>query len=533
MAGRSVGRMAGQDAPGPMTTTAARPGGMQDGAVQAGPARRVCLLVFNDFTHDSRVLAVADTFAAGGDSVLVVAVSAGEQPGDEVRAGLSIARLPFDPVYSRLWNGRARIIRPWQHVPEIRSWLGTERRAISRRPQRAVQTLFIAILMAPWFALTAAYHLVARAGVRILRRARMKPPWSPSRWLDQRYHRVLHLAPAAIRVLTWTRAVLAAFKHGSLRPAQVWHANDLETLPVALLLRRRYGGRVIYDSHEIYLEMPGPRHMGRLRRWLLARGEELMARSADAVVTINDPIADELQRRYGIERPLVIRSLPPLWSPEPGFRSPLRPAVRDLGVPDSRRLVMYHGVFQAGRGIEQLIEAARDIDDVAVVLLGYGPLGRSLEETARADQWRGRLALLPAVPPEELLAWLAGADISACLIQPISLTYQLASPNKLYQAIAAGVPLLATRFGPIGEVVERHRVGVTCDPANVADVAASLRLLLDMSDSELAEVRENARRAHRLEMNWEHEAAALEALYERLAPRAAPAVRAGPPDRAR
>jgi glycosyltransferase involved in cell wall biosynthesis len=511
--------VAGRDALSPLTATAARPDGFHDGAVPAVGARRVCLLVFNDFTHDSRVLTVADTFAAGGDDVLVLAVSGGDQPDEEVRAGMRIARLPFDPLYSRLWTRRTRYTRPWQHVPELRSWLSAERRAISERPQRAVTTLAVLLLGAPWFALTAAYHVVARGGVRILRRARMKPPWSPSRWLDQRYHRVLHLAPAAIRVLTWSRAVLAAFDRGSLGAAQVWHANDLETLPVALLLRRRYGGGVIYDSHEIYLEMPGPQRMGMLRRWILRRAEGLMARSADAVVTINDPIADELQRRYAIERPLVVRSYPPLWSPEPGFRSPLRSAVRELGVPDSRRLVLYHGVFQPGRGIEQLLEAAHDVDEVAVVLLGYGSLARSLVETAQDKEWRGRLALLPAVPPEELLPWLAGADISACLIQPTSLTYLLASPNKLYQAIAAGVPLVATRFGPIGEVVERHRVGLTCDPADTGEVAAALRRLLEMPDSELADLRENARRAHRLELNWQHEAGHLEALYERLVPR--------------
>jgi glycosyltransferase involved in cell wall biosynthesis len=511
-----------------MTATATQPDGTQERVVPADDARRVCLLVFNDFTHDSRVLNVANTFAAGGDDVLVVGVSIGEEPAEEQRAGMRIARLPFDPVYARLWNGRTRYTRPWQHVPEIRSWLGAERRAISRRPQRAVRTLSGAILMAPWFALTAAYHVVARAGVRILRRARLKPPWSPSRWLDQRYHRVLHLAPAAIRVLTWSRAVLAAFDHGSLRPAQVWHANDLETLPVALLLRRRYGGRVVYDSHEIWLEMPGPRRMGALRRWILRRAEGVMARSADAVVTVNEPVADELRRRYGIGYPLVVRNCPPLWSPGAGFRSPLRHAVREMGVPDSRRLVMYHGVFQPGRGIAELLEAAFEIDTVAVVCMGYGQLGRWLGETAQLPEWRGRLALLPAASPEELLAWLAGADISTCLVQPTSLTYLLSSPNKLFQAIAAGVPVVATKFGPIGSLVEELDVGVTCDPNDVREIGDALQRLLAMSDSELAELRQNARRAHTQGLNWEHEVAALEALYERLAPRTSAATHLSP-----
>jgi glycogen(starch) synthase len=501
-----------------VTVSRVRPDESVELAASPVAIRRVCVLVFNYFTHDSRVLNVAETFAARGDNVVVVAIASATEAPDEVRGGLRIARLPFDPLYYRLWDARTRFTRPWQHVPEIRSWLGDERRAITTRPRRAVGTVALIALLTPWLALTAAYHVVARGCVRLLRRAGTKPPWSPSRWLDQRYRRVLFAAPAAIRVATWSRAVLAAFAHGSLPAADVWHANDLETLPVALLLRRRYGGRVIYDSHEIYMEMPGPRRMGRLRRWLLGRSEGLMARSADAVVTINDPIADELLQRYAVDRPLVVRSYPPLWSPAPGFTSPLRDAVRALGVSDDRRLVMYHGAFQAGRGIEQLLEAALPIDEVAVVLLGEGPLDSSIGETAARSGWRGRLAVLPAVPPEELLDWLAGSDFSACLIQPVSLTYLLSSPNKLFQAIAARVPILATRFGPIGEAVEHYRVGVTCDPSDVVQVADGLRKLLAMSAPEIADLRESARRAHEGELNWEHEAAGLEALYIRLAP---------------
>jgi glycosyltransferase involved in cell wall biosynthesis len=483
------------------------------------PGRGVCLFVFNHFTHDSRVLNVARTFAGRGDEVRVVAIASPSLPADEMVDGYRVLRLPFDPLYYRLWDGRTRFTRPWEHPAEIRSWLRDQPRALSTRPVRTAGIAALLGLLTPWFAMTVVYHAVARAMLHLLRRARLKARWSPSRWLDQRYRRVLFAAPAAVRVATWTRAVLAAFNGGSLAPADVWHANDLETLPAALLLRRRYGGSVIYDSHELYLEMPGPRRMGRLRRWLLRQAEGVMTRSADAVVTINDPIAAELEQKYGVARPVVIHSYPPLWSPGDRFTSPLRPAIRELGVADDLGLVTYHGAFQAGRGIEQLLEAALPIDTLAVALLGDGPLAAWIRERAASPAWHRRLALLPVVPPDELLAWLAGADLSACLIQPVSRTYLLSSPNKLFQAIAARVPVLATKYGPIGEIVERYGVGVACDPTDVAQVSEGLRRLLAMSPGEVAGLRENARRAHEETLNWEHEAGRLEALYGRLAGR--------------
>jgi glycosyltransferase involved in cell wall biosynthesis len=121
------------------------------------------------------------------------------------------------------------------------------------------------------------------------------------------------------------------------------------------------------------------------------------------------------------------------------------------------------------------------------------------------------------VPPEDVLAWVAGADFSACLIEPINTNYRLSSPNKLFQAIAAGVPVLASNGGPIREVVERYDIGVTCDPTDPHDIARALRRLLELSPADHDSLRSNARRAHLEELNWEREADRLREVYAGLA----------------
>jgi glycogen(starch) synthase len=493
--------------------------GSFDPGSSGGSRRRVAVLVFNGFTNDSRVLNTAQSLVDAGDDVTVLGVQVGDLPPSSVAGNdVSVVRLPFDPVYHRLWQHRAEFLRPWRHPREIGASLGHRLRRAG--PLGKVGTAAAAVLLGvPWLVVSSAYIGVARVAWTVRRALGQRPRGHRGAWLEERYKHLLYLAPHAVRVVTWSREVWRAFSSGLLEPAHVWHANDLETLPVALALRRRHGGRVVYDSHEVWMDMPGPSRMGRARRWMLARAEAWMARSADARVTINDALADVLERRWSSERPVVIRSLPRRWSPPEAFESPLRAALVARGIPADRRVVLYHGNLEAGRGIAHLVAATERVDEIALAFLGGGSLTTMLDETAARPAFAGRLAVLPPVPPEDVIAWVAGTDISACLIEPTTLSLRLSSPNKLYQAIAAGVLVLGSDMGPIHDDVQRYGVGVTCDPADPVAIAAALRSLLAFPPERIAELRSNARRAHLKELNWEREAARLLAIYEDLAPR--------------
>jgi glycosyltransferase involved in cell wall biosynthesis len=470
--------------------------------------RRVAVFDFNPFTHDSRVLNEARSLAQEGIEVVVVAVEVGAVPPVS-SPGVRVIRLPFDPIYRRLWDARASFLRPWRHGREI---------AAMARRRNGFEIAALVVLGIPWVLAAAGYYAMARIAGRIRGLAGRRPTRRRGAWLEQRYKDLLFLAPDAVRVATWSREVVRAYANGSIPVSDVWTANDLQTLPVALLLRRRYGGHVVYENREIYLEMRGPLAMGPARRALLAAAERYMARSADAVITVNDAIAEELRRRWHVPRPIVLRSVPPLWSPPDDFVSPLRPALAAAGIDPKRRMFLYHGNLEPGRGIERLVTAVRELDDVALVFLGRGTLHASLDTAAATGEWSGRLAVLPVVDPDDLLPWVAGADVSACLIEPTSLNNRLASPNKLFQAIAAGVPVLGSDFGPIREDIERYGVGATADATDPVAIRLALRRLLDLPDAEFDALRVNARRAHVEELNWEREAARLLAVYERLAP---------------
>ena len=303
--------------------------------------------------------------------------------------------------------------------------------------------------------------------------------------------------------LFW-RAHRALARLAAQRRADVWLASDLYSLP-ALARAASAGGALIYDSRELYAALDsseGRPHVAAV--W--AAVERRHVRRADAVLTVGDGIADRLADRYGIARPTVLYNAPdPVANPE---HAALR---RALALPDDgRMLVLYQGLFRPGRGLPALVEASRRVEDVRLVLIGEGAQEPEIRE--RGNEFGDRLVVHPFVPPDRLAALTPGADLGACLIEPRTESLRLSLPNKLFEYLAAGVPVLAS---PLPEIARVARdVGVLADPGDPAAVAAALRAALD--PTRRAGWRVNTSRAL-APHTWSHGRRAFLDLLDRLA----------------
>ncbi len=304
----------------------------------------------------------------------------------------------------------------------------------------------------------------------------------------------------------WTRAAL----HG-LPPADVWHGHDLLGLLAAWSLRRAKGGALVHDSHELFMEagsaarMPGP------IRAAMRAAESRASRSADAVITVNRSIADELCARYGVD-PVVVMNCPPQAA------APGEPLVRDaLGLGD-RRVVIHHGVLGPGRGLDHLVGSVALLPaDVVVVLLGGGPLAAGLAHAAEEPPNRGRLFVLPPVPVEDVARWIAGADVGVIPFQAVDRNNVLATPNKLFEYLAAGVPVVVSDFPEMRRIVEETGAGVAVDTTSPASLAAGIQMLLGEPGAAREARRAAAREAHFRGYSWEAQAEGLLGVYDRLA----------------
>jgi glycosyltransferase involved in cell wall biosynthesis len=448
----------------------------------------IVMYVINDVTHDSRVLREAGTLVAAGHRVTIVAPPpvAGDPPPDP--PGIEIRRVPI-PQGDAWWYGWLRA--PWRTVA---AWLRTALGG-RRGPHRSAALLAACIASLPWLGLRGAWVAVVNHG--------MGRPVGLT-WLR-------FLRTWRVELLGWDSAAVDAAPR-----ADVHHAHDFEALPAAAAAARRDGTRYVYDSHEIFAGWgPMLRQPWWLRR-LMRRWERRLARGAVAMITVNDAYATNLRRRLSPRRIVVVHNCPPRWQPPSPPEDRLR---RALNLRPDARVVLYHGVFQAHRGLEQTAAAMAEpgMEAAHLVLLGYGtaPIGELL---ARHDV-AGRVHYLAAVPPAEVPAWVAGADVDVMALEPVGLSIRLSTPNKLFESLAAGVPVVASDLPSLRRVLlddPLGPLGVLCDPADPRSIASAIRAILERGPTERADLRARCLRAAHERWNWETEGARLVALYEEL-----------------
>lgn len=436
------------------------------------PARslKVTILAANTFEFDSRFLRSATSLAEDGHRVTVL--------------GWADARLPDAEQLAP----DVRLVR--LHVP----------RAISEALQPLPGPVRNAICRA----------------VGLDPATAVLPPETP-RGLDRLRHlarRLLEIAANLRRVGPWTELALEAAAE-----TDVFHCQSLVALPVAHACARQVGARFVYDVADYHSEAERLARMPWIVRELVRRRERAWVRDGSGFLAVSDPVADLVAGRWKVPRPAVLLNCPPAWRPdEPGPpRSDLLREAADLG-PD-RLIVLFQGGFSIDRGLEELIAAMdqpslRAIDP-ALIFMGYGRLQDYLERAAAADP--DRVFVLPAVPVEELLGWTAGADASFVGQPPWTLNHRMNLPNKLFESLMAGVPVVVSTDNEQCRLVTAEGVGACAEISDPAAIAGALGKMIGGSREDRSRLRSHCRTVALTKYTWDLNAGGLVDLYRRLA----------------
>ena len=207
----------------------------------------------------------------------------------------------------------------------------------------------------------------------------------------------------------------AAALEETVEPADIWHGMWAGSLPALTRLRRRFGGRTIYDSRDVYMHSRAFAQTGQPWKWILTFLERRWAREVDRLITVNNAYAQLLARQFGMAAPAVVMNLPDRWN---GLRRDPDLIREALALPASTGIVLYQGGLMTDRGIEQAMDAILQLPDAVLCLLGFGPMRDELIDRTATAPYAGRVYVLDPVAPERLLEWTASADVSVMAIQP-------------------------------------------------------------------------------------------------------------------
>jgi len=294
-----------------------------------------------------------------------------------------------------------------------------------------------------------------------------------------------------------------------LHPGAVIVAHDLPVLPAAAVAAAEFGARLAYDSHELYPEQ----HVFSPERAELYRmAEARLILRADLVTTVNESIAEELARRYKISKPAVVWNAPA----EPTAGLPIAPSDllgRKLGIGAERRIVLFQGGLSENRNLENMILAMSYVTAEDAVLVLMGPDGgiRSslIDLAASAGTLEKKVFVIDAVPQNVLLDYTASADVGIIPYPPVDMNSRLCTPNKLFEYIVAGLPILANDLPELRRFVADNRFGQVHTLGTAREIARAIDRMLA---SDLDPYREElTRRCH--EFTWARQGEHIASLY--------------------
>ncbi len=316
------------------------------------------------------------------------------------------------------------------------------------------------------------------------------------------YGRFIGLVPGFLRF--YLGLVLLSLKDA----VDVVHCHDMDTLLPGVLISWIKGTRLVYDMHESYPDFVStfsPRFLVLLLRFL----EPLLIRRADLVVVTSSMIGD-IARKEGAINVLTVLNC---FDPFPPFEKEAR-EIRESLISDGEFLIVYIGGFFAGRGLEDVVEAVSKVDGVTLFLGGYGPLENDLKSLARRIGAEKRVVFSGEINPSKVPQYDAAADLLFTMYKADDPNNILTIPNKLFESIASGKPILVSNLGEKARLVSEVGNGVVVDPSDVNSIAGAIRSLKE--DPGLYEAMALAARGAQKKYNWARMAERLRDGYSSL-----------------
>jgi glycosyltransferase involved in cell wall biosynthesis len=286
-------------------------------------------------------------------------------------------------------------------------------------------------------------------------------------------------AGGAVKLLNfvvWFYQVLLRFRR---TPVDVINCHSLAVLPLCFFLKWFHHCDLVYDTHELETERFG---LFGIRKFVYKLLERAAIRQFKMIIVVSEEIKNWYEQAYGLGNIRLIYNLPEpiaIAGPDENFK----PFRERFSIVDGAIIFLYQGVFGPGRGIEFILNAFKRLDERHhVVFLGFGKLEPIIRDAASNFP---NIHLHPAVPRNSVYLYTQSADVGLSLIEPSCLSYEYSMPNKVFQYISCGLPVIVSNMKSMKAFVESNG----CGWSTPLQEAAFVSVVKEITAAELMSIR--------------------------------------------
>ena len=286
----------------------------------------------------------------------------------------------------------------------------------------------------------------------------------------------------------------------------ILHCNDLNTLPIAFIIKRFYNKdiKVVYDAHEHETET------NTLKGWQQKVAkflEKSLIKYANRVICVSDAIANDYAKSYDIPKPAVVLNTPSYKEVKKHniFRE-------KFGIAEDKTIFIYQGVLSPGRGIEVILETFKNLssdDNAVIVFMGFGLLESLIREYANKYE---NIYFHEAVTPDVILNYTSSADFGISTIEDSCLSYRYCLPNKMFEYIMANLLLIVSNLPEMKRVVIENNIGVVAKENTPKGLKEAIYEATKLDKNRL---QANLERAKEI-FNWQKQESVLLNIYNSL-----------------
>lgn len=252
------------------------------------------------------------------------------------------------------------------------------------------------------------------------------------------------------------------------RGPSLFIANDLDTLPANFMAARIRRVKLIYDSHELFTQVPeliDRKMVQSIWKWI----EYRYVPRVEYALTVNRSIAEIYRRLYKVKF-RVVRNVPA--HREPCMDQEFRAGFTNM------QIILYQGALNLGRGLELMIETMNYLENAVFIIAGSGDIEKELHKMVSEKGLQDKVRFRGRLSPDRLFELTCSADLGISLEEDRGLNYRYALPNKIFDYIQARIPVLCSDLPEMARIIRTYGVGIATDEKEPEKLAGIIRFIL-------------------------------------------------------